>query len=270
VHFKPRVDKRRFVLKLQEHMGGLRREEPEDGETSSSDSAPAMKILRIKAFLCLSDEGTAPEQHYEFDAMGTRTRWTPKSGSLDKPFNPTLSPGFSLVLFMGLNLRAEALQELLMDTRAPLREFLELKTRESLTAEEIAAVNKEKQCEPCPPGMYYTGTHWVNFYGEPIFEHPCLEEFLEEYIELANKDAVAHNAVVTEEHAFASQQAAMTWVQGDGITGTAPVMAAPEVVVPSTTETSAKEPELAPTVAEAQAEAENITAVSAASETSVA
>ena len=89
VHFKPRVDKRRFLLKLQELMGGLRREDNADGETST-DSAPAMRILRIKAFLCLSDEGTVAEQHYEFDAMGTRTRWTPKSGSLDSPFNPTL------------------------------------------------------------------------------------------------------------------------------------------------------------------------------------
>merc|ERR1711988_342089 len=174
-----------------------------------------MQILRIKAFLHLA--GEAGDQHQEFDATGPRVRWTTRSNTLREPFNAALQNGFSYVLFMGCNIDSHRLLEFLMDSRPPLGELKVLKTVESLATEEVSAINKERQTEPCPPGTYFTGTHWVNFYGEPTFEHPCLPDFLEEFVQESNKEFVAHNAIVEKEWADAAAQAAMCYVERDGV-----------------------------------------------------
>ena len=88
---------------------------------------------------------------------------------------------------------------------------------ESLASNEVEKVNKEKQTEPCPAGTYFTGTHWVNFYGEPMFEHPCLQDFLAQYVENCNKEAVAHNAVVEKEWAHAAGEVAACYVKRNGV-----------------------------------------------------
>ena len=181
------------------------------------------------------------DKQQEFDALGTRLRWTslvlpshlallnfiivlvpcqfafpccPTSSSnalpllqdnaLNAPFKPNLEAGVSHVLFIGCDLDLEELGELMMASRPPLPFTKPLKTVESLNADEVQRVNKEKQTEPCPPGMYFTGSHWVNFYGEAVFEHPCLPDFLAEYVKEMNQEVVIWNQDVEEQRAAAA------------------------------------------------------------------
>ena len=149
--------------------------------------------------------------------MGGRVRWTPKNNALRAPFAAELEQGSARVLFVGRELDSHALLNLLLEARTPLREMQPLKEVETLKNDEITKVNKTKQTEPCPPGTYFTGTHWVNFYGEPTFEHPCLQEFLAEYVVETNKEAVAHNAVVEKEWTDAAALVTASYVERNGV-----------------------------------------------------
>ena len=119
-------------------------------------------------------------------------RWATSSSTLGQPFKVNPDPvGFSPLLFVGINLDGEELLEvpdpslpspysylillllhpcmvlhdlvlggitgwyldqILMDSRTPLRDLWSLKTLDSITPEESKRVNKEKQTEECPPG----------------------------------------------------------------------------------------------------------------------
>ena len=57
----------------------------------------------------------------------------------------------------------------------------------------------------------------MNFYGEPTFEHPLLPDFLAEFVEASNKEAVAHNAIVEKEWADAAALVALCYVERNGV-----------------------------------------------------
>eukprot|EP00658_Telonema_sp_P-2_P003351 TRINITY_DN11232_c0_g1_i4.p1 TRINITY_DN11232_c0_g1~~TRINITY_DN11232_c0_g1_i4.p1 ORF type:complete len:830 (+),score=175.84 TRINITY_DN11232_c0_g1_i4:117-2606(+) len=170
------------------------------------------RLLRVTAFIRL---GGNEEEYTGFEALGKKMRWLSKASLLAPPFAPVNHPN-SQILLVGEGLVADELLRALTDTREPLREMVELKTVESLTRSEIDAVNKKRQTDPCPEGMYFTGVHWVNFYGDVTFEHPCLPQFLEEYVEVENQAAKLHNAQVEIEWADADNLVAKSFVCVDG------------------------------------------------------
>jgi len=171
------------------------------------------RVLRVVAFLHL--DGGKPEECTAFEAVGRTTRWVSSKLQLEGFFKqPPHSD--SKILVIGEQLDPKLILEALTGTRRDLRKKMELKTVESLEKWEVDMVNKDRQTEPCPEGMYYTGSHWVNFYGDPVFEHPYLPQFLEEYVTEQNTTAVEHNAEVDAEWAAAAALAKQSFVLVDG------------------------------------------------------
>jgi len=194
----PRPDKERFTLLMKRVLNQT---------TEFGD------VLRVTAFVRLSDKD---HDYTGFEAVGSKMRWLSAASVLGGQFAPEKQHN-SQILFIGEDLQAQKLLDALTDTRMPLRKPCPLKTTDSLEKSEISAVNKERQCEPCPDGMYFTGAHWVNFYGDAQFEHPCLPQFLEEYVEEKNQAAVKYNQQVALEAAYADALSAMSFVHIDGV-----------------------------------------------------
>jgi hypothetical protein len=197
VSLGPQPDKLKFAAWMHEVLNSV---------------TPLGRILRVVAFLHL--DGTEPSSQ-AFEAVGRTTRWVSSKLQLGGMFQqPPHSD--SKILVIGENLSPKLILEAATQTRKDLRVKTELKTVDSLEKCEVDMVNKTRQTEECPEGMYYTGSHWVNFYGEPVFEHPYLPQFLEEYVAKENTTAIAHNAEVDSEWEAATALAAQSFVLVDG------------------------------------------------------
>ncbi|CAH8449154.1 unnamed protein product [Schistosoma rodhaini] len=70
----------------------------------------------------------------------------------------------------------------------------ELIKRSDLTEEDFNKIHERYHLYPLPQGWYYTGTYYVNMNGEKLFQHPNINEFIEEYIEGENTKIEARNA----------------------------------------------------------------------------
>uniref|UniRef100_A0A3B3SC14 Uncharacterized protein n=1 Tax=Paramormyrops kingsleyae TaxID=1676925 RepID=A0A3B3SC14_9TELE len=68
-----------------------------------------------------------------------------------------------------------------------------LKTRKTLTPQEIRIIHVSRHLHPLPVGYFYNGSQYVTFFGEKMTFHPLMEEFIDEYLEEANKEIERFN-----------------------------------------------------------------------------
>lgn len=67
------------------------------------------------------------------------------------------------------------------------------KTKINITKQEISQIHDARHLDPLPPGFFYNGHQYVNFFGEKRTLHPNIDQFIDEYIAEANKDIECFN-----------------------------------------------------------------------------
>ncbi|MCJ8730712.1 hypothetical protein PDJAM_G00187570 [Pangasius djambal] len=68
------------------------------------------------------------------------------------------------------------------------------KTRSTLTPQEIRNIHMKRHLEPLPCGYFYNGHQFVSFFGEKQNFHPLMDQFVEEYLQEANKEIECFNS----------------------------------------------------------------------------
>uniref|UniRef100_A0A3Q2CEU2 Uncharacterized protein n=2 Tax=Cyprinodon TaxID=28741 RepID=A0A3Q2CEU2_CYPVA len=68
-----------------------------------------------------------------------------------------------------------------------------MKTRATLSEQEIKSIHTARHLDPLPPGYFYNGYLYQHIYGEKRSFHPNMEEFIKEYISEANKEIEQFN-----------------------------------------------------------------------------
>lgn len=67
------------------------------------------------------------------------------------------------------------------------------KTKSNITKQEISQIHDARHLDPLPPGFFYNGHQYVNFFGEKRMLHPNIDQFIDEYITEVNKDIERFN-----------------------------------------------------------------------------
>ncbi|XP_060780665.1 dynein axonemal assembly factor 9-like [Neoarius graeffei] len=71
-----------------------------------------------------------------------------------------------------------------------------MKTRRNLTPHEIRNIHMKRHLEPLPSGYFYNGHQFVSFFGDKQNFHPLMDQFVEEYLQEANKEIERFNSEV--------------------------------------------------------------------------
>ncbi|XP_032891471.1 uncharacterized protein C20orf194 homolog isoform X3 [Amblyraja radiata] len=105
----------------------------------------------------------------------------------------------SFVVFIGCMLKEETMKDWLRQCARQKLMKKSLKTVETLTKQEIKNIHIKRHLELPPPGWFYNGNQFVNFFGEKSDYHPLMDTFIEEYLLEVNKDIEKHNAEVEKQ-----------------------------------------------------------------------
>ncbi|XP_023651405.1 dynein axonemal assembly factor 9 isoform X1 [Paramormyrops kingsleyae] len=95
--------------------------------------------------------------------------------------------------FYGVDLTMEGLKDWLRQCTPQKAARKALKTRKTLTPQEIRIIHVSRHLHPLPVGYFYNGSQYVTFFGEKMTFHPLMEEFIDEYLEEANKEIERFN-----------------------------------------------------------------------------
>lgn len=109
----------------------------------------------------------------------------------DSPL-PSSSPSFFLE-FSGHHLRPSTLQRLVVLSAPYQRKARPLRTRESLTPEEIAAVARKAEAANLPDGWWFDGHSYIDGFGARLYQRPDLEEMLAQHVAGLNERIRAEN-----------------------------------------------------------------------------
>jgi hypothetical protein len=67
----------------------------------------------------------------------------------------------------------------------------------TLAAGELHAIQEKHRFDPLPEGYYFTGSSYVDPFGACTQNHPCMEEFIAQYIAQAEQQLQANQAAYT-------------------------------------------------------------------------
>ncbi|XP_031435678.1 dynein axonemal assembly factor 9 [Clupea harengus] len=110
-----------------------------------------------------------------------------KAPSGDSPCPP------SALLFHGVGLAEDGLKDWLrLCAKQKLMKKVR-KTHKSLSPQELRIIHVSRHLDPLPPGHFYNGRQYVSFFGEKSTLHPSMEQFIEEYLQEANKEIERFN-----------------------------------------------------------------------------
>ncbi|XP_017319788.2 uncharacterized protein C20orf194 homolog isoform X2 [Ictalurus punctatus] len=100
------------------------------------------------------------------------------------------------LLFHGVGLSQNCLKDWLRQCAKQKVPKKAKKTRSTLTPQEIRNIHMKRHLEPLPPGYFYNGHQFVSFFGEKQNFHPLMDQFVEEYLQEANKEIECFNSEV--------------------------------------------------------------------------
>nr|XP_044603823.1 dynein axonemal assembly factor 9 isoform X1 [Equus asinus] len=110
------------------------------------------------------------------------------------------------LVFIGCSLKEESIKDWLrqsakqlfwdltppyISAQKPQRKAL--KTRGMLTQQEIRNIHVKRHLDPLPAGYFYNGTQFVNFFGDKTDFHPLMDQFMNDYVEEANREIEKYN-----------------------------------------------------------------------------
>uniref|UniRef100_A0A4W3GY54 Dynein axonemal assembly factor 9 n=1 Tax=Callorhinchus milii TaxID=7868 RepID=A0A4W3GY54_CALMI len=98
------------------------------------------------------------------------------------------------VTFIGCSLKEEVLMDWLRQCTRQKPQKKAMKMRSTLTKQEIKNIHIKRHLELTPPGWFYNGIQFVNFFGEKMDYHPLMDKFIDDYIVETNKEIEGYNA----------------------------------------------------------------------------
>ncbi|XP_074128929.1 dynein axonemal assembly factor 9 isoform X1 [Sminthopsis crassicaudata] len=99
----------------------------------------------------------------------------------------------SYLVFIGCSLKEENVKDWLRQTAKQKPQRKALKTRGMLTLQEIKNIHVKRHLDPLPAGYFYNGTQFVNFFGDKTDYHPLMDQFMNDYVEEANREIEKYN-----------------------------------------------------------------------------
>lgn len=102
----------------------------------------------------------------------------------------------SYLIFHGVGLSQEGLKDWLCHCAKQKMQKKIKKNIRTLTPQEIKYIHVKRHLDPLPPGYFYNGYHFVSFFGEKQNFHPLMDQFIEEYVQEANKEIDRFNKEV--------------------------------------------------------------------------
>ncbi|XP_032151453.1 uncharacterized protein C20orf194 homolog isoform X3 [Sapajus apella] len=97
------------------------------------------------------------------------------------------------LVFIGCSLKEDSIKDWLRQTAKQKPQRKALKTRGMLTQQEIRSIHVKRHLEPLPAGYFYNGTQFVNFFGDKTDFHPLMDQFMNDYVEEANREIEKYN-----------------------------------------------------------------------------
>lgn len=97
----------------------------------------------------------------------------------------------SVMVFTGIGLKEDVLKLWLQGCQHETKTLLPMRTREDLTTDELLQLKQRCQQLPLPPGLYFTGHHYISMDGEKSAEHPLLDDVIFSYV--AEQNAIARD-----------------------------------------------------------------------------
>ena len=112
-----------------------------------------------------------------------------------------LSPEELGFVFYGRNLsqNENLLREILKCGRTQLNKKRTLRTRETITPEEIEMLKDKYVSSMLPEGWYFNGFLYLDIDGKTQVEHPALETIIKNYVEEQNSQIGDYNREVQKE-----------------------------------------------------------------------
>ncbi|XP_038601388.1 uncharacterized protein C20orf194 homolog isoform X2 [Tachyglossus aculeatus] len=97
------------------------------------------------------------------------------------------------LVFIGCSLKEDTVKDWLRQTAKQKPQRKALKTRGMLTVQEIRNIHVKRHLDPLPAGYFYNGTQFVNFFGDKTDYHPLMDQFMNDYVEEANREIERYN-----------------------------------------------------------------------------
>ncbi|XP_062991457.1 dynein axonemal assembly factor 9 isoform X2 [Elgaria multicarinata webbii] len=108
-------------------------------------------------------------------------------------------PQECFLVFVGCSLKEDDIKGWLRQTAKQKPQRKALKTRGMLTSQEIKNIHVTRHLDPLPAGYFYNGTQFVNFFGDKMDYHPLMDQFMNEYLEEANREIEKYNRELEEQ-----------------------------------------------------------------------
>ncbi|CAH2299395.1 Hypothetical predicted protein [Pelobates cultripes] len=98
-----------------------------------------------------------------------------------------------VLVFIGCSLKEQDVKDWLRQCAKQRPQKKTLRTRGTLTVQEIRSIHAKRHLDPLPSGYFYNGTQFVNFLGEKMDYHPLMDQFIYEYVNEANQEIEKYN-----------------------------------------------------------------------------
>nr|XP_060635619.1 dynein axonemal assembly factor 9 [Anolis sagrei ordinatus] len=121
----------------------------------------------------------------------------PDSRNDDRDHNG--GPQECFLVFIGCSLKEDEIKDWLRQTAKQKPQRKVLKTRGMLTSQEIKNIHVKRHLDPLPAGYFYNGTQFVNFFGDKMDYHPLMDQFMNDYLEEANREIEKYNRELEEQ-----------------------------------------------------------------------
>ncbi|KAH0615734.1 hypothetical protein JD844_026118 [Phrynosoma platyrhinos] len=108
-------------------------------------------------------------------------------------------PQECFLVFVGCSLKEDEIKDWLRQTAKQKPQRKALKTRSMLTSQEIKNIHVKRHLDPLPAGYFYNGTQFVNFFGDKLDYHPLMDQFMNDYLEEANREIEKYNRELEEQ-----------------------------------------------------------------------
>ncbi|XP_054845869.1 dynein axonemal assembly factor 9 [Eublepharis macularius] len=109
-----------------------------------------------------------------------------------------VGPQECFLVFVGCSLKEDNIKDWLRQTAKQKPQRKALKTRGMLTLQEIKSIHVKRHLDPLPAGYFYNGTQFVNFFGDKMDYHPLMDQFMNDYLEEANREIEKYNRELEE------------------------------------------------------------------------
>lgn len=159
----------------------------QDVTFSSAKSCSKGGVLDGQSRSCWCVEGQIvfndePNCVYEYLSTGTLARlW------IDPNHSKAANLSSMKLRITGLGLNADNLRQLLLGCydHADLS-LNESRSKSSISMDEKREIQRQHATDPLPEGYLFDGTNYVDFFGNQYEFHPCIAQFIDEYITAAN------------------------------------------------------------------------------------